>query len=182
MRRERTLWLALSLIAVGITGLLVTAAPVLLGSVGSAGGSGGAPRSGWLGSGWVEPDSNGARIYITGIGEKGKIPRTGSVNVMGMVQSGGCALCHGFDGKGGSITLMMGPPVEVPDIRYSTLTETHGEEGDPEPGWTDDDIARAITEGVEPDGDALSRLMPRWELPRDDMRDLIEYLKELSGP
>jgi mono/diheme cytochrome c family protein len=70
--------------------------------------------------------------------------------------------------------------VEVPDIRYTSLTSPHTEDDPPMPAWTDADIARAIREGVEPDGESLDSFMPRWDMSDADIRDVIAYLKELG--
>ena len=73
---------------------------------------------------------------------------------------------------------------EAPDIRYQTLTaEEHGEEGKEEMEhgpYTDEDIKRAITEGVEPDGEPLDWPMPRWSMSDEDLDDLLEFLKTLD--
>ncbi|MFQ5855557.1 MAG: hypothetical protein ACE5LU_07950 [Anaerolineae bacterium] len=41
-----------------------------------------------------------------------------------------CATCHGTDGRGGKVAMMMGT-FEAPDIRYSTLTEGEHDPFDP---------------------------------------------------
>jgi len=75
---------------------------------------------------------------------------------------------------------MMMRVFEVPDIRYKTLTAgEHGEEMRHEP-YTDETIKRAITEGVEPDGERLEWPMPRWRMSEEDLDDLLEFLKTLD--
>ncbi|MDT8434611.1 MAG: c-type cytochrome [Anaerosomatales bacterium] len=118
--------------------------------------------------------SLGARIFIYGVGEDGPIPRTAiGPGMMG----GGCARCHGTGGTGRYVGMMGG--FEAPDIRYSTLTSPH--EDHDEEGWSDRDIRRAIVDGVEPDGEELDPVMPRWSLSDAEFRALIDYLKELDG-
>jgi cytochrome c oxidase subunit 2 len=119
----------------------------------------------------------GRRIFFTGIGRAGPIARTGG---FGMMASGGCATCHGADGRGGRIGMMMGRTVEVPDIRYLTLTSPKTGNGKTEPGWTDAEIAAAIRDGKDPAGGSLSSYMPRWQMDDTDVNDLIAYLKELK--
>ncbi len=122
--------------------------------------------------------SAGERIYYTGVGEDGlPIPRTGSFG-MGMMSGTACVDCHGEDGRGGRVTMMMGS-FESPDIRYETLTSPHTERGETEPGWSDADIARAIRDGVEPSGDRLRAPMPRWDMTDSEIDEIIAYLKEL---
>jgi len=79
---------------------------------------------------------------------------------------------------------MMG--TEVPgDIRYESLIS--GEHGHEEDGgvenlkYTDEDIKRAITEGIEPNGEQLDTTMPRWKMKDKDLSDLIGFLKTLDG-
>jgi cytochrome c oxidase subunit 2 len=127
--------------------------------------------------------SNGEQIYFTATSQRGT-PITSDMG-MGMMQGGtlACATCHGADGRGGQVRMMMGV-FEAPDIRYRTLTsEEHGEEGEEgmehEP-FTDEAIKRAITEGVEPNGEPLDRPMPRWSMTDEDLDDLVEFLKTLD--
>lgn len=121
----------------------------------------------------AEYTSLGARIYIDGLGESGTIPRT---SIGPGMMGGGCVRCHGIDGTGGYVGMMGG--FEAPDIRYSTLTSPHEDhDGD---GWSDRDIRRAIVEGVEPDGEELDPIMPRWRLSDAEFRALTDYLKELD--
>jgi len=75
---------------------------------------------------------------------------------------------------------MMDGTVDIPDIRYSTLTTARVEASTAVLAWTDADIARAIRDGVEPDGQPLKAPMPRWSMTAADMADVIAYLKELS--
>jgi len=55
-----------------------------------------------------------------------------------------------------------------------------GEEGMEHEPYTDEDIKRAITEGIEPDGEPLDWPMPRWTMSDEDLDDLIEFLKTLD--
>lgn len=120
----------------------------------------------------------GQQIYFTGIGHGGQlIPRQGGLGMMG---AGGCANCHGPDGRGGRVAVMMGGGIEVPDIRYSTLTSPRSDEGTTEPAWTEAEIATAIRDGREPNGKSLKAYMPRWQMDDQDMADTIAYLKELK--
>ncbi|PKQ38213.1 MAG: hypothetical protein CVT59_03015 [Actinobacteria bacterium HGW-Actinobacteria-1] len=120
--------------------------------------------------------SLGEQIYFTGADAAGPIPRSGGPG--GMMGGRACAGCHGADGRGGSFGMMSN--VEVPDIRYSALTSPHAEDDPPMPAWTDADIARAIRDGVEPNGESLDAFMPRWDMTDDDLNAVIAYLKELG--
>ena len=187
MRRRTLGILGLVLVLVGVCGALVTGLLVVVSVVDS---------DQWFDTGTPDggdtdttpdraPDrydgsyeSIGERIYYSGVGAEGdEIPRTGG---FGMMAGGGCVNCHGQDGRGGAFGGMMGGRLNVPDIRYSTLSEPHEEDGEQEEGWTDEDIARAVRDGEEPDGEELSTYMPRWDMSDEDMAELIGYLKELD--
>lgn len=70
------------------------------------------------------------------------------------------------------------------DIRYKSLVSGehgHGEgDGVEELRYTDEDIKRAITEGIEPNGERMDATMPHWKMNDQDLNDLIEFLKALK--
>jgi cytochrome c oxidase subunit II len=91
-----------------------------------------------------------------------------------------CADCHGSDGRGGTVRMMMSS-FDAPDIRYSTLIEGEHEDAHGEhPAYMDEDIKRAITEGIDPAGEELDWIMPRWEMTDEQLNDLIAYMKTLE--
>jgi hypothetical protein len=75
--------------------------------------------------------------------------------------------------------------MDAPDIRYSTLKgegDEHGRDethGDEHGGYDMDDFHLAVIGGVHPDGEPLSRDMPRWLINDQDLIDLFEFLKTL---
>jgi hypothetical protein len=48
------------------------------------------------------------------------------------------------------------------------------------PAYTDESLAQTIENGVDPAGTQLDQLMPKYQLPDQDMANLIAYLKTLS--
>ncbi len=114
--------------------------------------------------------SNGEMIFMTGVNERGeRIPFTGGPQWLFM-HGGGCASCHGIDGRGGIYPMMCG--IKTPDIRYSTLTQKHG--------MSEEDIKIAITRGIGDEGEELDYCMPRWQMTEKDLNDVIDYLKQLG--
>jgi hypothetical protein len=142
--------------------------------------------------GWfVDNDfaSNGEQIYFTAINDSGRrIRYTSGQNFGGMMMSMGanlaCVSCHASDGRGGIHTMHM-EVMDAPDIRYSVLAgngDEHGDDhghDDEHTGYDLDDFRVAVIGGAHPDGEPLSRDMPRWRMSDQDLADLFEYLKTL---
>jgi cytochrome c oxidase subunit 2 len=125
--------------------------------------------------------SNGERIYFTATSRSGQ-PIVPDIQGMHPMMGGmmGCVTCHGPDGRGGQVSMMMSS-FEAPDIRYATLTGgEHHEEGKEHPAYTDETIKRAITQGLDPAEEPLDWQMPRWQMSDQDLNDLLDYLKTLD--
>lgn len=133
--------------------------------------------------------SNGEQIYFTATSQRGT-PITfemgGGGGMMGRAQRapgmmGGmmaCVTCHGPEGRGGQVRMMMMTTFVAPDIRYTTLTAAEMKQGGEEhPAYTDETIKRAITQGVDPAGKPLVWPMPRWSISEADLNDLLAFLK-----
>jgi cytochrome c oxidase subunit II len=121
--------------------------------------------------------SLGERIFLTGTDESGNtIPRSELGMMMGPTV--GCADCHGLDAKGRTITVMMGR-YESLDIRWSTLTSPQAEDGETWVPYDDASFARAMRQGVEPNGESVEFPMPRWQLTDAEISALIAYLRTL---
>ncbi|HJW76257.1 MAG TPA: hypothetical protein VJ787_11435 [Thermoleophilia bacterium] len=129
----------------------------------------------WSGQATIsgDPVSVGEWIYRTGTDPGGRpIPSSG-----GMMMRVGCAGCHGRDGRGLST-----PMFRAPDITYANLTDPKGmleADGVRGPTFTDADIRRAVTQGIDPEGDTLAWHMPRWQFTDVEWRNLLAYLKTL---
>ncbi len=162
MKKPSLLFISLTLIGVGIVGLIMMQSFPL-------------GRS-------LEPDSQfsspGEQIYFTSLGKDGRISFRGGPTWLRM-RGGSCASCHGTDGRGG-LPIMMSDE-EAPDITYDALVEEeHGDHEEEEhPPFNERLIKRAITEGLEPDGKPLDLVMPRWDMIDEDLDDLIDFLKTL---
>jgi hypothetical protein len=111
--------------------------------------------------------------------------REGGLRIEGAVTA--CANCHRRSGFGSKSGLTSIPPITgrylfhpraqtVGDLDIPYV-ETMRFDRDP---YTDATIARAIREGIDSQGHALSYLMPRFDLSADDMAALIGYLKRLD--
>ena len=82
-----------------------------------------------------------------------------------------CQACHGPDAKGG---IKLGDATAA-DLRWDQLGPTY--HNDPTL------VARAISQGLDQDGQALDDVMPRWQgkLTAGQVQDLVSYLQTLTA-
>ena len=122
----------------------------------------------------------GRSIYLQG---KGSQPATAYLPGPGIeVMSDGfaCAQCHLEDGSGSREG-----GVAAPDIRYGNLSQVYAgprNTGRRHPAYNDENLVRAIQHGVDPAGNALHTVMPRYQFSDADLQSLITYLKQLDKP
>lgn len=131
----------------------------------------------WFSSSQSTFNSLGERIFLTGTDENGNtIPR--SQNGGMMTAAVACVDCHARDGKGRTISMMMGR-YKAHDIRWSALTSGQHEDDEEWVPYDEGSFARAVRDGIEPNGENLEFPMPRWQLTDAEVAALIEYLKTL---
>lgn len=131
----------------------------------------------WHSPGQGTYGSLGERIYLTGTDASGRpIPRSTGVGMMG----GGvaCADCHGRNGRGQTVSMMMAR-FTAPDIRWSTLASPQDPEGKPQTPFDEANFAHAVRDGIDPEGDRLKPPMPLWQLTDSEVRALAQYLQTL---
>jgi mono/diheme cytochrome c family protein len=80
-----------------------------------------------------------------------------------------CMQCHGADGAGG---LRLSGGAVSADLRHAALTK-----GQKHP-YTIALLERAISTGVDNDGQKLNPVMPRWEMSKGDLHDVAVYVYE----
>jgi ABC-type branched-subunit amino acid transport system substrate-binding protein len=89
-----------------------------------------------------------------------------------------CASCHGLDGRGKSEG-----GVIPSNITWEALTKPGGIRHPNRreyPPYTDHLLDRAITRGLDPAGNPLAFVMPRYGMSREDLVALRTYLKRLG--
>ncbi len=122
--------------------------------------------------------ANGRSIFFTGTDLQGI--RISTATPARTYQS--CAVCHGTTGRGGviladgAISAALGPNAHMRDTMGT---------GNAMPGmnmnatWTLLQFERAITDGVDANGEALSPVMPRWIMSDRDLHDIALYISQL---
>jgi cytochrome c oxidase subunit II len=158
---------------------VVPFATAALGGCSSSGSSGGSPNGGGMMGGGNSTSNSytsaGESIFLSGVGTDGqRIPHSATRVSQGslMMGGGGCASCHGVNGRGGTLRMMTGAAIKAPDVTYDALIKA---------GFTDATIRTAIRDGLDETGQPLDAAMPRWQMSDPELDATIAYLRVLSG-
>jgi len=125
-------------------------------------------------------EENGKKIYIEGVSPSGATI-SATVGVQSIRVAGStvpCGGCHGADG--------LGRPeggVQPSVITWRELTKPYGHLHDnsrKHPAFTEKTAADALTRGVDPAGNRLDPVMPRYTLSQRDLSALIAYMKRME--
>lgn len=122
----------------------------------------------------------GKQIYIQGTSSSGKgiLAYVGEPAMEMPGNAMPCANCHGLDGQGkpeGGIS--------PSNITWDALTKPYGikhSDGRQHPAYTVRGLELAITRGIDPAGNKLQNVMPRYVMSREDLADLVVYLERLG--
>ncbi|HEV7892661.1 MAG TPA: ABC transporter substrate-binding protein [Pyrinomonadaceae bacterium] len=126
-------------------------------------------------------EKRGKQIYTQGTSPSAKeiLAYVGdaSFEVPGSVMA--CANCHGLGGHGkpeGGV---------IPsDITWGALTKPYAVTspgGRTHPPYTERAVGLALTRGLDPAGNKLLNVMPRYQMSGEDMADLVAYLKRVGS-
>jgi ABC-type branched-subunit amino acid transport system substrate-binding protein len=122
----------------------------------------------------------GKQIYTQGTSASGKeifaYIGESSLEVPGATMA--CVSCHGTNGQG-----KPEGGIEPSNITWEALTKPYGVthvSGRKHPPYTDRAVELAVTRGVDPAGNRLLFTMPRYQMTKEDLADLIVYLKRLG--
>jgi cytochrome c553 len=126
-----------------------------------------------IGRTWAEIPARraGESIYREGIlpsGQPLSAQRDPDLPVLGA--DAACSNCHRRSGFGD-----IEGHIKIPAVTGKYLFSHSARDA-----YTNDTLARAIREGVAPDGHKLNYLMPHYALSDADMATLIEYLKSMT--
>ncbi len=126
-------------------------------------------------------ERRGKQIYVHGTSPSNReiLAYVGESSLEIPAQGLPCASCHGLDGRGkpeGGIS--------PSDIRPEYLTKPYGlthPDGRKHPPYTDRGLELAITRGTDPAGNRLLNVMPRYAMSREDLADLVAYLRRVGS-
>ena len=125
-------------------------------------------------------ERRGKEIYVLGRSPSGKdifaYLGESTLEVPGSAMA--CASCHGLDGQG-----KPEGGVRPSNLTWAALTKPYGvthDDGRQHPPYTVRGLELAITGGRDPAGQRLQPAMPRYQMAREDLADLIAYLQSLG--
>ncbi|GAB4237996.1 MAG: ABC transporter substrate-binding protein [Deltaproteobacteria bacterium] len=151
------------------TGMVLIGVGLLLGGAIAAAGA----------EGLTGAQKRGKRIYNEGMGRKPIDVFLAGQGIRGKGRAFPCVNCHRAGGRGGREG-----GVRSADISYFNLTKEYRgvrASGRAHPAYTDDTLRRAITSGVDPAGNRLNPAHPRFAMAREDLDDLLAYLKGMES-
>jgi hypothetical protein len=126
-------------------------------------------------------ERRGKEIYVRGTSPGGAeiiaFLAEGTVEVPAATMT--CANCHGLDGRGNPEG-----GVIPSDVTWATLSKPYGlthQDGRKHPPYTGRSLEMAIVKGIDPAGNKLQQSMPRYWLSRQDLNDLVAYMKRLGA-
>ena len=115
----------------------------------------------------------GKAIFTTGVGASGSHVPFEKGSDKFRANPGGCARCHGDDGRG-----VQPPRGRTPAVTYASLRSPQGEQ--PAQFPSDDAVKQAVMKGLDEKGEPLSPGMPRWQFTDPEFAALVDYLKSLD--
>lgn len=125
-------------------------------------------------------ESRGKEIYLLGTSKSGKniLAYIGDSSMEVPGSSMACANCHGISGQG-----KPEGGIDPSNITWEALTKPYGithSSGRKHPPYTARALELAITRGLDPAGNRLLYAMPRYQMSKEDLDDLVLYLKRLG--
>lgn len=114
----------------------------------------------------VAAPDNGRSIFVRGRDSRGR-----AISASPRPLYSSCAACHGVRGTGG--VHLPGGAVSA-DLRHDALI-THQRHP-----YTMELLERAISHGIDNEGQRLNVVMPRWHMSKKDLRDVAAYVMTLK--
>lgn len=106
--------------------------------------------------------TNGKAIFLTGRDMQGA-----KIVAQPAAMMPNCAACHHADGSGG---VHLAGGATSADLRYKSLVTQQ------KPPYTIALLERAISRGVDNQGQPLNPVMPHWRLSARDLHDVSQYV------
>jgi len=178
IRRSPATRRSLSLAAAALASLLWCGAHV-------AGLQNGDPRQGSVSTaserGLTPSERRGKELYMRGTSARGRevLAYLGDASLEVPASTVTCGSCHGAHGEGKSEG-----GVVPGNLTWEVLTKPYGHthaSGRKHGAFNEATFARAIEKGVDPSGNRLATVMPRYDFTPDELADLTAYMKRIAA-
>ena len=139
------------------------------------------PGSATLGADLTEAEERGKYIYETGRSRSRRVINadlgSGEPPTPGHILP--CINCHGADGRGAEDYVGVAPL----NINWYALAASgpHAHAVRMHGPFDELTLARAIIFGLDPDGNKMEKAMPRYDMAKEDVEDLVAYLKVMDS-
>ncbi|HEX9191405.1 MAG TPA: ABC transporter substrate-binding protein, partial [Candidatus Deferrimicrobiaceae bacterium] len=123
-------------------------------------------------------EERGKRIYMEGTGTGEIIAYLAGAGISAPGKGFPCVNCHLAGGPG-----QREGGVRSAEITWFHLTKEHSggrATGRVHPAYDEETVMAAITDGIDPAGNALDTAHPRYRMTRDDLEDLVAYIKVMD--
>lgn len=120
----------------------------------------------------------GKQLYLTGE-SAAKRPVTaliGDDDVEVPATTVPCSSCHARDGRGREEG-----GLRPPNLQWDVLTHALSSEPRTRAAYTRSQVKRAVTLGIDANGKALQKTMPRYRMAIEDIEDLLAYMEQLAN-
>jgi ABC-type branched-subunit amino acid transport system substrate-binding protein len=130
----------------------------------------------------TESELRGKALFLRGETASGA-PVVGRLGPEGVELTGpvaACARCHGPRGRGTGEGGVVAPNIQASRLFAPVSTAAPGSGPWERPAYDDASLTEALRRGVSSSGRALGPVMPRFELPKQELADLLAYLHRLG--
>ena len=129
-------------------------------------------------AGLTDAEKRGKRVYMEGKGRKKISAFLLSAGIKAPGAAFPCINCHLAAGTG-----QLEGGVQSADVTWFTMTkEFSGKRpsGRVHPAYDEESLMAAITSGLDPAGNELDSAHPRYEMEREDLKDLVAYIRVMD--
>jgi ABC-type branched-subunit amino acid transport system substrate-binding protein len=129
-------------------------------------------------TGLTEQEKRGKQIYISGASGAEITAILGNDNLEVPASAFSCSNCHGLRGEGIREGGVQPAPIDWASLARPHTSALTRRERAP---YNDATLARSISDAVDPAGTRLHQAMPRYKMTREQMADLVAFLKQLGS-
>ncbi len=137
------------------------------------------PASSFADISLTDQQLRGKQIYTKGKGQKPIVAYLSGPGIEMPAENFACIQCHREDGRGAREGGVLAPDITYPHL--NTAVTGVRPTGRSFLSYDEESLGTAIQQGSDPAGNPLHLAMPRYTLQKEDLNDLIAYMKVLGS-